>query len=374
MQPQQNAQGGGNQNGGGKGADSHGMQLFYSLVDQVVKENASDLHLAEGRQPSMRVSGFLVPILQAPKLTRDDMLSIVDTILLPEFKQEFIKEKEIDFSYSHGETARFRGNGFVSQGRLGIALRLIPAHIRTLDELRLPPILETFARKEQGFFLCVGPVGQGKSTTLASLIEMINTERMEHIVSIEDPIEYVFTPKKSIIDQREVGIDTQSFASALKHALRQDVNVVLVGEMRDLETISMAVTAAETGHLVFSTLHTNNASQTIDRIIDVFPPEQQGQIRLQLASSLSGIFSQRLIPRISGGLVPAYELLINNSAVSNLIREKRTHEINTVIETSAQQGMIDLNRSLVELVRQGEISIENAYAHSLNPKVLERMM
>ncbi len=377
MQPQQNAQGGapmGNQNGGQKGASSHGMQLFYSLVDQVVKENASDLHLAEGRQPSMRVSGFLVPMLQAPKLTRDDMLSIVDTILLPEFKQEFIKEKEIDFSYSHGEMARFRGNGFVTQGRLAIALRLIPAHIRTLDELRLPPILETFARKEQGFFLCVGPVGQGKSTTLASLIEMINTERMEHIVSIEDPIEYVFTPKKSIIDQREVGIDTQSFASALKHALRQDVNVVLVGEMRDLETISMAVTAAETGHLVFSTLHTNNASQTIDRIIDVFPSEQQGQIRLQLASSLSGIFSQRLIPRISGGLVPAYELLINNSAVSNLIREKRTHEINTVIETSAQQGMIDLNRSLVELVRQGEISIENAYAHSLNPKVLERMM
>jgi twitching motility protein PilT len=347
--------------------------LFESLIEIVVRENASDLHLSEGRQPSMRVSGFLVPLLQAPVLSRDSMLSIVDMVMSPEFKQEYVQNKEIDFSFSHNHS-RFRGNGFIAQGRLGIALRLIPHSIRTLEELRLPPILDSFTKKEQGFFLCVGPVGQGKSTTLASLIEIINRERMEHIITVEDPVEYIFTPKKSIIDQREVGIDTKSFSAALKHALRQDVNVLLVGEMRDIETIGMAVTAAETGHLVFSTLHTNNASQTIDRIIDVFTPEQQGQIRLQLAASLTGIFSQRLIPRIGGGLVPAYELLINNSAISNLIREKRTHEINTVIETSAQQGMIDLNRSLVELVRQGEISIESAYAHSLNPKVLDKML
>jgi twitching motility protein PilT len=203
---------------------------------------------------------------------------------------------------------------------------------------------------------------------------MINQDRMEHIITIEDPIEYVYTPKKSIIDQREINIDTQSFNTALVHALRQDVDVLLIGEMRGLDTISTAVTAAETGHLVFSTLHTNDAAQTIERIIDIFPGEQQAQIRFQLAGSLMGIFSQRLIPRISGGLVPAYELLINNSAVANLIREKRTHEINTVIETSSQQGMIDMNRSLVELVRQGVISIENAYNHSVNPKLLERML
>ncbi|HRH26469.1 MAG TPA: PilT/PilU family type 4a pilus ATPase [Candidatus Paceibacterota bacterium] len=355
-------------------ATGEAKKVFETLVQLVIKEAASDLHLAEGRQPMMRVSGFLVPILQAPVITRDHMLAITDIIMTPEYKQEFMKEKEIDFSYSYGDMGRFRGNGFVAQGRISIALRLIPGRIKTLDELRLPSLLESFTKREQGFFLCVGPVGQGKSTTLAALIEIINQDRMEHIITIEDPIEYIFSPKKSVIDQREVGIDTKDFGGALKHALRQDVNVLLVGEMRDLETISMAVTAAETGHLVFSTLHTNTAAQTIDRIIDVFPAEQQGQIRLQLAASMTGIFSQRLIPRISGGLVPAYELLINNSAVSNLIREKRTHELNTVIETSAQQGMIDLNRSLVELVRQGEISIENAYAHSANPKVLDKML
>lgn len=353
---------------------SQTKEMFEQLIRLVVKENASDLHLGEGRQPTMRVAGFLVPILQAPILTHDHMLAILDILMVPEFKQQFMKEKEIDFSYSYEGASRFRGNGFIAQSRIGIALRLIPHMIKTLEDLRLPPILETFTKREQGFFLCVGPVGQGKSTTLASLIEMINVDRMEHIITIEDPIEYVFTPKKSMIDQREVGIDTHNFSSALKHALRQDVNVLLVGEMRDLETMAMAVTAAETGHLVFSTLHTNSAAQTIDRIIDVFPNEQQGQIRLQLAASLMGIFSQRLIPRIGGGLVPAYELLINNSAISTLIREKRTYEINTVIETSAHQGMIDLNRSLVELVRQGEISIENAYLHSLNPKILEKMM
>ncbi len=349
-------------------------QLLETLIATVVKEGGSDLHISEGRQPIIRVAGFLVPLLSQKVISKEEMRGIIDIMLSPEYKQRFFAEKEIDFSYSNGSTARFRGNGYIAQGRIAIALRLIPTHIKTLQELGLPPILETFARRSQGFFLVVGPVGQGKSTTLASLVDLINTERMEHIITIEDPIEYLFDRKKSIIDQREVNIDTVDFNTALVHALRQDVNVLMVGEMRGLETISTAVTAAETGHLVFSTLHTNNAAQTIERIVDIFPPEQQSQIRLQLAGSLSGIFSQRLIPRISGGLVPAYELLINNNAIANLIREKRTHEINTVIETSSQQGMIDFNRSLVELVRKGEISIENAYNHSQNPKVLDKML
>jgi twitching motility protein PilT len=243
-----------------------------------------------------------------------------------------------------------------------------------MTELNLPPILESFVQRPQGFFLCVGPVGQGKSTTLAAMIEYINQNRAEHIVTIEDPVEYLYTPKKSLIVQREVGVDTASFQVALNSVFRQDVDVILVGEMRNNETISTAVTAAETGHLVLSTLHTNNAAQTIDRIIDSFPAGQQDQIRVQLAGSLAGIFSQRLIPRISGGLVPAYELLINNSAVSNLIRERRTHEIQTIVETGLEQGMIDMNRSLAELVRKGEITVENAFAYSLNPKGLERIM
>jgi twitching motility protein PilT len=220
----------------------------------------------------------------------------------------------------------------------------------------------------------VGPVGQGKSTTLAALVELINVTRSEHIVTIEDPIEFIYEPKKSLIDQREVRVDTADFHVALHSAFRQDVDVILVGEMRGPETIATAVTAAETGHLVLSTLHTNSASQTIDRIIDTFPAAQQDQIRIQLAGSLLGIFSQRLIPRIAGGLVPAYELLINNSAVSNLIRERRTHEIQTVIETGSEFGMIEMNRSLAELVQKGEITVENAFAHSLSPKGLERLL
>lgn len=349
-------------------------KLLDELVDTVVKEGASDLHLSEGRSPIIRVSGFLIPLLKMEAVSKDDINGLLDLLVSPEFKQRFLRDKELDFSYSHGSVARFRGNGFFRQGSIAIAMRLIPKKIKTLQELNLPPILETFTRNKQGFFLVVGPVGQGKSTTLAALIEMINAERLEHILTIEDPIEYEYEPKKSIIDQREVRIDTSDFHTALTSMFREDINVVLIGEMRGLETMATAVTAAETGHLVFSTLHTNNAAQTIERIIDSFPPDQQGQIRVQLASSLTGIFSQRLIPRISGGLIPAYELLINNSAVANLIRERRTHEINTVIETGSQQGMIDMNRSLAELVRAGEITIENAYRYSLNPKVLEKLV
>ncbi len=343
------------------------------LVNHILKEGASDLHLSFGRNPIIRVSSNLIPLLKKPVLTEADMKGFLNALLSPANKELLEKEKSVDFSYSL-TNARFRGNVFFHQGVPSIALRLIPKNIKTLAELNLPPILETFTRKRQGFFLAVGPIGQGKTTTLATMVEIINQTRSEHILTIEDPIEFLFTSKKSVIDQREVRIDTPDFSNALTAMFRQDIDVCMVGEMRDIITIGTAVTAAETGHLILSTLHTNNAAQTVDRIIDSFPPNQQDQIRVQLAGSLSGIFSQRLIPRISGGLIPAYELLINNTAISNLIRERRTHELNTVIETSSQEGMIDMNRSLAELVRAGEISVESAYQNSLNPKNLERML
>ncbi len=343
------------------------------LVEMVIDENASDLHITAGRHPMIRVAGSLIPLARKSVTTEVEMKGYLSEFLNEENKKLLERDKDVDFSYSFTK-ARFRGNAFYRQGAISIALRLIPKDIKTLAELNLPPIIETFTRKQQGFFLVVGPIGQGKSTTLASLIEMINQTRTEHIMTIEDPIEYVYESKKSIIDQREVRVDTPDFKDALISMFRQDIDVCLVGEMRDNETISTAVTAAETGHLVFSTLHTNNAAQTINRIIDSFPSGQQDQIRVQLAGSLTGIFSQRLIPRISGGLIPAYELLINNSAVANLIREKRIHEINTVIETSSGDGMIDMNRSLAELVRNGEITVESAYLNSLNPKTLERLV
>jgi twitching motility protein PilT len=346
---------------------------IQDLVDLIVKEGASDLHLSEGRTPIIRVSGGLIPLVKKPVLSAVDMKGFVGIFLSAEGRAILERDKAADFSYSLTQT-RFRGNIYYRQGSLSIALRLIPRVIRTLAELNLPPILETFTRKRQGFFLVVGPVGQGKTTTLATLVEIINQTRAEHILTIEDPIEYQFESKRSIIDQREVRIDTPDFSDALVAMFREDIDVCMVGEMRDKMTIGTAVTAAETGHLIFSTLHTNDASQTINRIIDSFPSDQQDQIRVQLAASMTGIFSQRLIQRISGGLIPAYELLINNNAVGNLIREKRIHEIDTVIETSSQEGMIDFNRSLAELVRAGEITVESAYLNSHNPKVLEKMI
>ncbi|MEI6191037.1 MAG: type IV pilus twitching motility protein PilT [bacterium] len=343
------------------------------LVKTVVNEGASDLHLSEGRHPTIRVSGMLLPLVKHPILTKEDTAGLLNELLSAKNKELFYSEKEVDFSYSV-DGIRFRGNAYFQQSVVSVALRLIPKNIRTFEELNLPDILKTFSERQQGFFLVVGPVGHGKSTTLATMIDYINANRAEHILTIEDPVEYIYEQKRSLIDQREVRIDTDDFPNALKSMFREDVDVVLIGEMRGLETISTAVTAGETGHLVFSTLHTNSASQTIDRIIDSFPAGQQDQIRSQLSNSLNGIFSQRLIPRISGGLIPAYELLINNSAVSNLIRERRTHEINTVIETSSQEGMVDMNRCLADLVARGEITIENAYQFSFNPKNLERLL
>ena len=348
---------------------------LVSLVDVMITEGASDLHLSDGRKPIMRVSSFLIPIVRKDILTQNDMKNFLNQLLTDKEKEVLLNFKEVDFAYDHDEKTRFRGNAFVHLGKVGIALRLIPKKIRNFDELHLPTeILESFANKQQGFFLVVGPSGHGKSTTLAAMIEHINNHRLEHIVTIEDPVEYIFESKKAIIDQREVREDTPDFRTALRGVFRQDIDVLMIGEMREPETISTAVTAAETGHLVLSTLHTNNASQTIARIIDSFIAEQQTQIRIQLASSLIGIFSQRLIPKISGGLVPAYELLINNTAVANLIRDNRTHEINSVIETGSDQGMIDFNRTLASLVKIGEITVENAYLNSQNSKGLERLL
>ncbi len=349
-------------------------KLLENLIDTIERENASDLHLSEGRQPILRVAGFLIPIANHPVLTKLDMKGLLDELLESGKKEIFIDNKEVDFAYYDENKTRFRGNAFYQLNKISIAMRLIPKSIRTFEELNLPPILETFINKKQGFFLVVGPTGQGKSTTLATMIDTINEQRLEHIITIEDPIEYIFESKKSIVDQREVLQDTPDFHTALKGTFRQDIDVMMIGEMRTPEDISAAVTAAETGHLVFSTLHTNDAAHTIERIIDSFDALQQGQIRTQLASSLIGILSQRLIPRISGGLIPAIELLINNNAVSNLIRENRLHEINTVIETSSDQGMIDLNRYLTDMVRKGEITIENAYLYSTNSKNLDRML
>lgn len=347
---------------------------IQSLLAAVIAEGGSDLHLSPGSNPVIRVSGALVPLAREAVLTGADTENLLKALVPAERWDNFLKEQSVDFSYAHEDGSRFRVNGYRTAGCVAIAMRLIPKKIRTFTELNLPPVLEVFSQRQQGFFLCVGPVGQGKSTTLAALIDHINETRAEHIVTIEDPVEYLFENKKSLIHQREVHIDTPDFHDALTAAFREDVDVIMVGEMRNYETISSAVTAAETGHLVLSTLHTNNAAQTIDRIIDMFPPAQQAQVRVQLAGSLAGIFSQRLVPRIAGGLIPAYELLINNSAIANLIREGRTHEISTVVQTSSQEGMIDMDRSLAELVRKGEVTVEDAFERASDQKTFERYL
>lgn len=348
-------------------------QQLEELVLSVAREDASDLHLAVGRHPTLRIAGQLVPLVEKPVLTPDVTAGLVEAMLEEYEKKQLHTEHEVDFSFSYKDKMRFRGNAFFQRGYVGCALRLIPYTIRAFEDLNLPDILTDFARKEQGFFLVVGPTGHGKSTTLAAIVDMINHERAEHIVTIEDPIEYLFTQDRSIVDQREVRTDTVDFHHALRSAFRQDINVAMIGEMRDPETISAAVTAAETGHLIFSSLHTNSASQTIDRIIDSFSATQQPQIRSQLSVTLLGVFSQRLLPRVSGGLIPAYELMIANSAIRNLIRENKVHEVDLVIDTSSQDGMVSLNRSLIELLRAGEITIETALNHSLNPDELRTL-
>lgn len=355
--------------------DTKYSPLLDRLLTIVGREKASDLHVSAGRLPIIRVNRELVPLSGDGALSDSQVFSLLVEMVGQE-KAELVHDREeIDFSFHFkGDVeVRLRGNAFMSKEKVGIALRVIQ-EIRTLEELNLPEKLAEFSRKAQGFFLIVGPTGHGKSTTMAALIDLINKERKEHIVTIENPIEYLIEDNMSFVDQREVDIDTEGFGEALKSAFRQDIDVLMVGEMRDPVTIGTAITAAETGHLVFSTLHTNDASQTIDRIIDSFPGEQQRQIRNQLSGSLIGIFSQRLIPSQQGGLVPAYELLINNNATANLIREGRTHEIASVIETSLDKGMVDMNHSILELIRTNKITIEDGMKFSNNPQVLQQLL
>ena len=344
--------------------------MLEKLLETTIREQASDLHLSPGHPPLIRVAGKLIPLLKYKKIEEADFLGLMTQEQLKRLQQE----REIDFSYNFGQTARFRVNVFFQKGEISCALRLVPWKIKTLEELALPPILHEFTSANQGFVLITGPSSQGKSTTLAALIDEINHTRAEHIITIEDPIEYIFHDDRSLIDQREVYQDTQSFSRALRATFRQDPNVIMVGEMRDPETIATAITASETGHLVFATLHTNSASQTIHRVVDSLPSEQQGQIRAQLSGSLLGIVSQRLIPRVKGGLVPACEILLNNPAVANLIRENKIHEIPLVVETSAEVGMISLNRALADLVKRREITLENALNYSLNPAELKMLI
>lgn len=346
------------------------QQELEDLLLNALKLNASDLHLSVGYKPTVRIDGKLFPLEDFSILTTEHAQDLIFSLMEGK-KNYFIDKKEIDFSYNFRDKARFRVNIFFEKGFISAALRLIPSKIRTLEELNLPTVLNRISGLNQGFVLLTGPSGHGKSTTLTALIDKINHERAEHIITIEDPIEYLFVGDKSIVNQREIGQDTKSFHNALGSILREDPNVIMIGEMRDQETIAAALTAAETGHLVLSTLHTNTASQTVDRIIDVFPPAHQNQVRLQLANTLSAIVSQRLLPRVSGGRIPATEIMFSNHAISSLIREAKAYQIDLVIETSIENGMISLNRSLSELVRRGNITPETALAYTLNPIELQ---
>lgn len=347
------------------------------LLELIVKNNASDLHLIVGNPPVLRVEGELMEVSGQKPLTPEDAERLLFPILTPEQKELLLANKELDFSVPFtGEgfkgEARFRVNAYFQKGYLSAALRYLPPQIKTIEELGLPKILHEFAKLRQGFILVTGPTGHGKSTTLASIINEINVNRASHIVTIEDPIEYTYPIGKSIISQRELRLDTYSWDIALRSVLREDPDVVLVGEMRDFETIASALTIAETGHLVFSTLHTNSAAQTIDRIIDVFPEHQQAQVRMQLSMVLEAVFSMRLVPQLNGGRIPAYEILISNAAVKTTIRDGKTHLIDNIIQTSSEMGMISLETTLSHLVRQGKISLEVAQEFAVKPNELMR--
>ncbi len=348
--------------------------LLKDLLETTLTQRASDLHISVGHPPILRIGGRLIFLVKRKKISPEDAKRLAFELLTENQQERFLREREIDFSYSLGEKARFRVNVFFQKGNIACALRLIPSKIPNIEDLNLPSLLHEFIRSAQGFILITGPSSQGKSTTLAALIDEINHTRAVHIITIEDPIEYVFEDDRSIIDQRELGRDTLSFAKALKSTFRQDPDVIMVGEMRDPETISTAITAAETGHLVLATLHTNSASQTIHRIVDTFPGSQQSQIRAQLSGSLLGVISQRLVPRIKGGLIPACEIMMNTPAVANLIRENKIHEIPLIIETSAEIGMISLNRYLANLVRVKEVALNIAQNYSLNPSELRSLV
>lgn len=351
-----------------------GQPRIEVLLEEVVKRKSSDLHLQVGLPPMIRVDGALIPISGADILSDEAVETLIFAILDEDQKQILLKDKEFDFSFAFGELGRFRVNAFHERGNLAAALRLIPNEILTIEQLGLPPIVNKFADYPRGLILVTGPTGSGKSTTLAAMIHKINMERAEHIITIEDPIEYTHRSKKSVIVQREVHYDTYSFSAALRSALREDPDVVLIGEMRDLETIASAITIAETGHLVFATLHTNSAAQSIDRMIDVFPPHQQPQIRSQLSNILMAVCSQRLIPQIGGGRIAAAEVLVATPAVRNIIREGKTHQLEAVIQTGSEFGMQSMDKTLVNMVHNGTISYDDARSVAIDIEELDRLM
>ena len=344
------------------------------LLDKVIQEKASDLHIVFDVPPMMRISGQLTPIEGINKLTSEEVESLIFTLINEEQKSMLLKEKELDFSFSFKEIGRFRANAFYQKGTLSLALRLIPFEIPSMEQLHLPDYLTEFNALPQGLILVTGPTGHGKSTTIASMLEDMNNKYKRNIITIEDPIEYIFQNKGCIIQQREMFQDTLGWDQALKSVLREDPNVVMIGEMRDFATISSALTVAETGHLVFATLHTNSAAQTIDRIIDVFPEHQQAQVRTQLSVVIEAVISQRLVVGKDGSRYPAIELMRGTSAVRNLIRESKTHQLDNVISTSADLGMVSLERSLAGLVDADLVSYEEAQLHTLKPNELARLI
>lgn len=344
------------------------------LLQLTVDRSASDLHIIAGVPPTLRIDGQLSSVPGETVLTPEVINNYLKEVLSSEQLEKVAVNKELDFSFPFSDKARFRVNAYTQKGSNALAFRRIPLQIPAIDSLGLPKILHSFTALRQGFVLITGPTGHGKSTTLAAILNEINRTRSEHIVTIEDPIEFVLRPNKSIISQREMGGDTHSWQIALRSILREDPNVVLVGEMRDYETIAAALTIAETGHLVFATLHTNSAAQTIDRIVDVFPEEQQGQVRLQLSNVIEAVFSMRLIPAIAGGRVVGYEVMLGTSAIKTSIREGKTHQIESILQTSQEVGMNTLEKSLVTLIRQGKITLEMAQSYSLRPEELTRLV
>jgi len=356
-----------------KNNDNEKFPVFSRILELAISKGASDIHIVVGSHPLLRIDGRLLPVTSQQPLNLEVVNSLLSEIAAPELLKQVKEKNEVDFSFQFDGT-RFRTNIYLQKDLPSASLRLISNNVKSYTELGLPPIIEYFTSQSQGLVVISGPTGHGKSTTLASMVQKINLERREHIITIEDPIEYLFSSQKSLVSQREVGNDTKSFPDALRSALREDPNVILIGEMRDLETIESALTMAETGHLVLTTLHTNSAAQTIDRIVGVFPAYQQQQIRSQLASVLLGVVSQRLIPKISGGRVVATEVMVSNSAIATLIRDNKIHQIPNVIQTSASEGMILLDKVLAELVSRGDVSLEDALTWSISPKSLKMMV
>ena len=344
------------------------------LLEEVVKRKASDLHLTVGLPPAIRIDGSLAPLQNIGPLDEKTVETLVFSLLDDDQKQILLRDKEFDFSFAFGDLGRFRVNAFHERGNLAAAMRLISNEIRSIKELGLPTVVDRFSDYPRGLVLITGPTGSGKSTTLASLIDKINTDKAMHIITIEDPIEYTHKSKKAVVVQREVHYDTFSFSAALRSSLREDPDVVMIGEMRDLETIAAAITIAETGHLVFATLHTNSAAQSIDRMIDVFPPHQQPQIRAQLGNILMAICSQRLIPALGGGRVPAVEVLIATPAVRNIIREGKNYQLEAVIQTGSEYGMQSMDKTLIDLIHAGIISYDEARNYAVDVEELDRLM